>query len=417
MTLALIRIPRKTIFLDDVGSFLEALQITQDEDAEAQYHSSPRGAISVMQRETANWGAARALLYSALADAKEKGIGYAPILAAGYFNDWRRFELSSLLVIDYMMPGMNGLETLKEIPNWPGRRLLLTGAADSQIAIEAFNAGLIQAFLPKQSPQLLTDLKDMSEKMHASLCAEIGQLMIPHFSRKQMTMLSTARIQNALECEIELLGWREYVAVANPFGLLGAAPKGPLQWLQIETKETLEEMADLAGEYGYSGAERGDMLEGDAMTMMEIETQFGKPHSGALVPAKRLLGTLELVVAAISLDTPILQNNWQGFDGGETQQQTVTKLLCRAAVLRKVIAQNNSAEHPQHAQIESVNASISSSGQALIDQAAEIMVNDKIDVAQVIDDAQGAMMPKNIREVLRSAMVAIRSRSAKNQLQ
>ena len=40
------------------------------------------------------------------------------------------------------MPAMNGLQVLGELVNWSGSRVLLTGRADEQIAVSAFNAGL-----------------------------------------------------------------------------------------------------------------------------------------------------------------------------------------------------------------------------------------------------------------------------------
>jgi hypothetical protein len=36
--------------------------------------------------------------------------------------------------------------------DWPGSRVLLTGQADEQVAVKAFNSGLIDQFVPKQAP-------------------------------------------------------------------------------------------------------------------------------------------------------------------------------------------------------------------------------------------------------------------------
>jgi CheY-like chemotaxis protein len=62
-----------------------------------------------------------------------------------------RFAQVCTLVIDYDMPMFNGLEVCQQVTNPNVRKILLTGAADEHVAIEAFNKGLIQQYIPKGS--------------------------------------------------------------------------------------------------------------------------------------------------------------------------------------------------------------------------------------------------------------------------
>ncbi|MBW8309236.1 MAG: response regulator [Candidatus Paracaedibacteraceae bacterium] len=71
-----------------------------------------------------------------------------------------RFNQVSCVLIDYDMPGVNGLAICEKIKDSRIKKILLTGVADEQIAINAFNRGLIDYFIRKHdpnSPQLVLE--------------------------------------------------------------------------------------------------------------------------------------------------------------------------------------------------------------------------------------------------------------------
>ncbi len=70
-----------------------------------------------------------------------------------------RFKQISTLVVDYHMPGINGLEFCEKITNSGVQRILLTGDEDEHIAIEAFNQGLIHAYVKKHEFEAIKKLK------------------------------------------------------------------------------------------------------------------------------------------------------------------------------------------------------------------------------------------------------------------
>jgi len=56
-----------------------------------------------------------------------------------------------IVVSDYRMPGMNGVDFLREVcKNWPDtERIVLSGYADTAAVVEAINVGEIYKFIPK----------------------------------------------------------------------------------------------------------------------------------------------------------------------------------------------------------------------------------------------------------------------------
>lgn len=78
--------------------------------------------------------------------------------------DSKRFSALSTIVVDYEMPNMDGLEFLQQI-NIPGvQKILLTGEAGTDIAIEALNNNLIHQYIPKHSLDLESQLLNLLKK-------------------------------------------------------------------------------------------------------------------------------------------------------------------------------------------------------------------------------------------------------------
>lgn len=65
----------------------------------------------------------------------------------------------SVLVVDYNMPNMNGLELCRKLYGLPIKKILLTGAVDHTEAVEAFNEGLIDRFVRKDNPRLIEEIQ------------------------------------------------------------------------------------------------------------------------------------------------------------------------------------------------------------------------------------------------------------------
>lgn len=70
-----------------------------------------------------------------------------------------RFNQVSTLITDYDMPGINGLELCQRAKNKILTRALLTGVADENTAIDAFNKGLIEQYIRKQDKNVIENIK------------------------------------------------------------------------------------------------------------------------------------------------------------------------------------------------------------------------------------------------------------------
>jgi len=102
-------------------------------------------------------------LVSALQRNLRKDYGIAIATSASDALEAVRDDAYALVVSDLQMPGMNGIELLTRIKDFSPEtvRILLTGRADLEAAIDAVNEGCIFRFLRKPCPQgLLTKTLD-----------------------------------------------------------------------------------------------------------------------------------------------------------------------------------------------------------------------------------------------------------------
>ena len=86
-------------------------------------------------------------------------------------HDPDKYQDISVVIMDYHMPALTGLEVLSRLSDKPFKTILLTGEGDHALAVKAFNQGQIDYFLRK-------DEENLSEKLNQI----IKQLQFEYFS-------------------------------------------------------------------------------------------------------------------------------------------------------------------------------------------------------------------------------------------
>lgn len=151
--------PTTVVLLDDDIDFLDNLENALDTKATYKAFSMPYGALEYIQSMTG------------------KGTYMDTWMTLGYkhmkedvCDSWKqlysheRFHQVSTVVIDHMMPGVNGLDICSKIDSPFIQKIMLTGEADQSIAIKAFNEGLIHGFIRKDEPHVFQALDRLIQK-------------------------------------------------------------------------------------------------------------------------------------------------------------------------------------------------------------------------------------------------------------
>ena len=298
MIFPIYRRPGGVVFLDDDPAYLEMLAEVMPEQWPIRLFTRPADCIRYLQKEPAD-READSWLQMDILDHWRSGQGLIPQI----LQYWReagiwRFGLAQVCVVDYSMPAMNGLQVLEELGPWPGARVLLTGRADEQIAVQAFNAALIEQYVPKQASEISLRLTRSIQRLLDDPWGRQAQAWRATLSREQMAVISAPQIGRQLQALAEAHRWIEHVVIGDPFGVLALDDTGRAFWLQIEHESRLDELVEMAASAGLSGPELQTIRAGHRLFDGEYHLAIGSDRAGlqpAMVLGDRVLAALSAI--------------------------------------------------------------------------------------------------------------------------
>lgn len=281
-TMSLFRRPGKTVFVDDDATYLNMLAMLVSERWSVRLFARPETAAVAIGHEVSLWERdtweLRRIVSQALADP----FGVIPAILDYWKNNPQRFGLIKAVVTDFSMPSMDGLQLLSKVRPWPGARVLLTGQADEHIAVQAFNAGLIDLYTPKQGKDLRKDVLQPIEHLVDAPAPQMEQIWQPLLTPVQYTLLREPQIAEALDA-FSREHFAEHVVLGNPFGVLGLSAAGVPGWLQLEMPDSFEMVGDLAADAGASQSIVHDVRAGRSVPA--LETGVRAPIEKLVAPA------------------------------------------------------------------------------------------------------------------------------------
>jgi CheY-like chemotaxis protein len=314
MSFPLFHRPGTVVFLDDDPDYLEMLAMVLPRPWHVKLFLRPTECIQQLQQEPPFWEA-DAWNQQQIIEHWRAGKPLVPQIL-GYWSKYtERFALTRVCVVDFSMPGLDGLQTLGELGDWPGSRVLLTGQADEQVAVRAFNRGLIDQFIPKQTPDISRRLVESVEHLLSTPHARHAQIWRVTLSPEQNALLRQPSVARDL---LNAVGkrWVEHVALGEPFGVLGMDAAGKVGWLQLDTAEGLKALTELAGLEGLPEGGLDEIREGRKLANLELRQSLGLQGPAELAAAfpigdgAPLRGALFTLDAAHSPDPANSYSQW-----------------------------------------------------------------------------------------------------------
>lgn len=164
--------PTTVLFIDDSRDFLLNFVLQLDEGLAYKIYDSPFDALDFLQKKADK---PNRLMQRCMAE-KQRAQNPANLQAiySEIYND-QRFAEVSVLVVDYAMPGMDGLEVCRLLKNSPIKKILLTGKADEKLVVEAFNEGLIDRYIDKndsEAAELITKNIEVLQQQYFQTLSE-----------------------------------------------------------------------------------------------------------------------------------------------------------------------------------------------------------------------------------------------------
>lgn len=226
--------PTTTLLLDDNESFLESLKILINKPQKnLVLTTNPVEAFKIIK----DFSTGTKDLNLETKEESGQGVNYSKVCEL-VRNPYRSEEIS-VLVVDYYMPEINGIEFCHKIKTSKCQKILLTASNDQSIAVQAFNQGLIQQYICKQDRNvdelLINAIKEAEERF---LVEKFNQ-MIPSEKHKNV-VFKNKNLQNFLINYIKNNNINEYYVFNNNGDLFCVDTNGITSKIFIRTKEELQ---------------------------------------------------------------------------------------------------------------------------------------------------------------------------------
>ena len=169
--------PSTVVFVDDNDSYLDALRRFFPDVSTNLFFSRPQTALAFIRQH-----ARENSLEFASASACLSETGFERFVETSAERDIlaraSRFSEVAAVVVDYDMPGMNGVDFLASISHLRCAKVLLTGVADETVAVKAFNARIVDLYLRKTEADSANRLTHFLRDAKARHCSEAGWLAL-----------------------------------------------------------------------------------------------------------------------------------------------------------------------------------------------------------------------------------------------
>lgn len=194
--------PTTVVCIDDNAQFLEVLQISlkKKKIISKNFHKSREFLDFVNQDRYRQDLMERLMVIDS--EAPKEPLNLNRVALIEETNNPQRYDQISVVVIDYEMPGMRGLEVCEKIQNPYIKKILLTGVADEKIAIDAFNQGLIYQYVRKQDPNFVQHLEQTIQRAQQEYFAEICETPLKMLKSRYS---STALVEPAFKAYFDKL--------------------------------------------------------------------------------------------------------------------------------------------------------------------------------------------------------------------
>ena len=275
MTFPLFQRPGTIVLLDDDRDYLEMLALVLPRQWHARLFLHPHDCIRKLREEPPFWEA-DAWHQQQMVDQWRAGRALVPQILEYWSRSTERYALTRVCVVDYSMPEMDGLQVLSQLGEWAGARVLLTGQADEQVAVKAFNGGLIEQFIAKQMPDVTRHLVQVLQRLMGSAHARHAQTWRATLRPEHHALLRDQSVADAL-ADFTGRRWVEHVCIGDPFGVIGMDAGGAIGWLQLETPQGLPALAEVAQQAGVDAAGLDAIRAGRQLANVELAATLGQP--------------------------------------------------------------------------------------------------------------------------------------------
>ncbi len=311
MSFHLFRRPGSAFVLDDDEAYLRLLGAVLPPQWHVRLFNRTQACLAFLREEQEAWEQ-DCSLQELMVELWQQGRPLIPRLLGYWARHPGRYGLTHVGVMDHSMPGHNGLQLFAQLKPWHASRVLLTGQVDLRLAIDAFNHGLIDQYIPKQAPDAADRLAHALDLL-ADRCHDRHDLIWRVTIRPaQMALFRLEGAGKAMRRYMDRQ-WVEYVMLGDPFGVLGLDAEGRASWLQLRTRTDLPALVEAGRRQGLPEDALVAIGEGRQMICPELQAALALHGPGAVQPTFALDADGELLAALFPIDPRTLAEPLEGY--------------------------------------------------------------------------------------------------------
>ena len=241
--------PTKVIIIDDNADFTKNLSFAFGKAFHSQSFISPNDALAYLKTQseftktlfTKHISLAEHYIPSTIS----VDVNIASLCEERY-SQHIRFDRPVVLIVDYAMPEMNGLKLCNELSGLPYEKIVLTGEADNDFAVEAFNLGEIERFVKKGEADYITKIKQYVQELNIHYFSQLSQSVFTLLSKNGNDILhSIAFIQKFNEI-VEQYNIVEFYLAEDTGSYILMDEQGSVVELIVRSVEDMHFFAEMA---------------------------------------------------------------------------------------------------------------------------------------------------------------------------
>ncbi|WP_412755090.1 response regulator [Legionella pneumophila] len=271
--------PIKVIFLDDNRTFLDALDLEFGEKFNILTLTSSDMAFHLIDNDCKD---VTQLIFKLMNDVNldttnDRVIGFDVSKMLNQLYDKARFDNAPLLVVDYQMPGINGIEFCKKIKEKKIFKIMLTAEADKDTAIKAFNNGLIDKFILKTSENLYPEITLAVDDLTQRYFRELTKNIVNAFENSINDLFDNKLYQQLFASVLIQAQAVEYYLVDNSGSFLFLDKDAKPTWLIIRHVKELSDQLDLMRGYELPEQTMAAVTKKEKILFLLSEKEYKKP--------------------------------------------------------------------------------------------------------------------------------------------